>query len=121
MEWLQTEAGTYTKYSATWKTPTHGYQEIFGSDNKIKFNTMVKKMMITDIQDNQEQDEHHRARSRRAPSHSNDNNNINDAVPNITDNILELARNSSTGNQAVGVFIKWKRIKNEDKSDVHLE
>ena len=106
MEWRQTEAGTYTKYSATWRTPTHGYQEIFGSDNKIKFKTMVKKMRGTDSQDNQEQDEHHRARSRQAPSHSNENKNIDDAVPNITDHIFELARNSSTGNQAVGAFIK---------------
>ena len=91
------------------------------SDDKIKFKAMVKKMMRTDSQDNPEQDEQQRARSRRSPSHSNKNNKSDGAVPNMTDHVLELARNSSTGNQAVGIFIKWKNINNEEKRDIHPE
>ena len=76
-----------------------------GSDDNIKFKAMVKKMMRTDSQDNQEQDEQKRAQSRRAPSHSNEKNKSNGAVQNIPNTVLELARNISTVKQAVGIFV----------------
>ena len=85
---------------------------IWGSDDKIKCKSIVKKTIRTNSQDNQDQDEKHRARSLRAPSHSNEKNKSYGAVPNISDHVLELARNSSTGKQAVGIFMKWNNIKN---------
>ena len=96
-------------------------KKICGSDDKIKFKAMVKKMTRTNSQENQEQDEHHRSQSRRAPSHYNENKKSGSAVTNITDHVLELARNSSTGKQAIRIFMKWKKIKNKDKRDVRLE
>ena len=35
-----------------------------------------------------------------------------------TRSCFELARNSSTGKQAVGIFMEWKKIKNEEKRDI---
>ena len=63
-------------------------KKICGSDDKIKFKAMVKKMTRTNSQDNQEQYEQQISRSRKDLYHSNKRNKINCAVPNIPGHVL---------------------------------
>ena len=91
---------------------------ICSSDDKSTFKKTIERLLRTDGQDSLEQNEQQNARARRVNDSSTQGSNT---VPNIPDHVVECARNCATSRQAVGVILKWKKIKNEEGRDIRPE
>jgi len=88
---------------------------VCASDTKITFKDTVNKLLLADSADANESDEAHRTRSRRVPEAGGIKGN---AVPDIPDHVLQTARNCNSAASAIGVILKWKRVKNEHNRDI---
>ena len=87
------------------------------ADDTINYKKTVDELLKTALHDNFDQYKQQRGRSRRLPDHSKGVTKSDGSIPRVPGHILDLIR-KVTEQQAAGLFLKWKKLWNEEKRHI---
>ena len=88
---------------------------ICAADVKVKFKDTHDRLLLADATDACKAEEANLARARRGQTTEGIKGK---QMPEIPEHVLKTARDARSGNGAVSVILKWKRIRNEENRDL---
>ena len=84
------------------------------ADNTFHYKETAENIFKTALHNDFDQDEQQRVRYRGLPDHFKGDTKSDGATPSVPGHILDLIR-KGTGQQVAGLFLKWKKLSNEEK------